>query len=74
PHMANFAACIRDGDKPNADVVDGHWSTLLCHLGNIAYRTGQVLECDPATGKPKNAPAADALWSREYRPGWEPVV
>ena len=74
PHMANFAACIRDGGKPNADVVDGHKSTLLCHLANIAYRTGQVLECDPATGKPKNSSEADALWSREYRPGWEPVV
>ena len=74
PHMANFAACIRDGGRPNAHVEDGHKSTLLCHLGNIAYRTGQLLECDPANGRPRNAPAADQLWSREYRPGWEPVV
>jgi predicted dehydrogenase len=73
PHMANFAACIRDGGLPNADVAEGHKSTLLCHLGNIAYRTGRVLECDPATGRPRNVPEADALWSREYRPGWEPV-
>lgn len=73
-HMANFAACIRDGAVPNADVAEGHASTLLCHLGNIAYRTGRVLECDPATGRPRNVPEADALWSREYRPGWEPVV
>ena len=74
PHMANFAACIRDGGVPNADVEEGHKSTLLCHLGNIAYRTGQALECDPATGRPRNAPEADALWTRDYRPGWEPVV
>ena len=74
PHMANFAACIRDGGRPNADVEDGHKSTLLCHLANIAYRTGQLLECDPATGRPKNGAATDALWSREYRPGWDPVV
>jgi predicted dehydrogenase len=73
-HMANFAACIRDGSTPNADVAEGHASTLLCHLGNIAYRTGRVLECDPATGRPRNVPEADPLWSREYRPGWEPVV
>ena len=73
-HMANFAACIRDGGKPNAGIVDGHRSTLLCHLGNIAFRTGRVLECDPANGRPRNAPEADALWSRDYRPGWEPVV
>jgi predicted dehydrogenase len=74
PHMENFAACIRDGGVPNADVEEGHKSTLLCHLGNIAYRTGRVLDCDPANGRPRNAPEADALWSREYRPGWEPVV
>lgn len=74
PHMANFAACIRDGGRPNADIEDGHKSTLLCHLANIAYRTGQTLHCDPATGRPRNAPAADALWSRDYRPGWEPIV
>ena len=74
PHMANFAACIRDGGRPHADVEEGHKSTLLCHLGNIAYRTAQALECDPATGRPRNAPEAAALWSRDYRPGWEPVV
>jgi predicted dehydrogenase len=74
PHMANFAACIRGGGVPNADVLDGHKSTLRCHLGNIAYRTGLVLDCDPTNGRPKNCPAADALWSREYRPDWQPVV
>jgi predicted dehydrogenase len=74
PHMANFAACVRDGGRPNADIEEAHKSTLLCHLGNIAYRTGSVLECDPATGRPVNAAAAESLWSREYRPGWEPVV
>ena len=74
PHMANFATCIRDGGAPNADVEEGHKSTLLCHLGNIAYRTDQALQCDPATGRPRNSAEADALWSRDYRPGWEPVV
>lgn len=74
PHMVNFATCIRDGGVPNADVEEGHKSTLLCHLGNIAFRTGQLLACDPATGRPRNAPGADALWGRDYRPGWQPVV
>ena len=73
-HMANFAACIRDGGLPNADVEEGHKSTLLCHLGNIAYRTSGLLACDPATGRPQGSPEAERLWSREYRPGWEPVV
>ncbi len=51
----------------------GHKSTLMCHLANIAYRTGETLECDPANGRPVNE-AADKLWSREYEPGWEPAV
>jgi predicted dehydrogenase len=74
PHLNNFLECIRSGSRPHADIEDGHKSTLLCHLGNIAYRTGHTLDCDPANGHPKNDPAAEALWSREYRAGWEPKV
>jgi predicted dehydrogenase len=74
PHLKNFLECIRTGARPNADIDEGHKSTLLCHLGNIAYRTGQTVELDPAAGQVKNNPAAAALWSREYRPGWEPKV
>jgi predicted dehydrogenase len=74
PHLKNFLACIASGQRPNADIEDGHKGTLLCHLGNIAYRTGHTLDCDPSNGHIKNDPAAEALWSREYRPGWEPKV
>jgi hypothetical protein len=69
--MANFAACIRDGGLPNADVAEGHKSTLLCHLGNIAYRTDTVVRCDPRTGAVLDNPAAQRLWGRpSYRAGW----
>ena len=51
PHLRNFLACVRSGDRPNADIEEGHKSTLLCHLGNIAYRTGHTLNLDPATGQ-----------------------
>ena len=44
---------------------------MLCHLGNIAYRTGQRLEFDASTETFKNAPAANDLLSREYRKGFE---
>lgn len=72
-HVENFIACIRDGKRPNADIEIGHRSTLLCHLGNIAWRIGKELHLDPATNKPTD-PEALALWGREYRPGWEPKV
>ncbi len=73
-HLANFLDCIRSGKRPNADIEEGHKSTLLCHLGNIAYRTGRVLSIDPQNGHIKNDAEAEALWRREYRSGWEPQV
>jgi predicted dehydrogenase len=73
-HLQNFLDCIRSGKRPNADVEDGHKSTLLCHLGNIAWRTGHTLNIDPANGHILGDAQAQALWSRDYRPGWEPKV
>jgi predicted dehydrogenase len=73
-HIENFLDCIRSGQRPNAEIEEGQKAALLCHLGNIAYRTGHTLNIDPATGKILDDPQAMALWGREYRPGWEPKV
>jgi len=75
-HIANFVAAIRADDPTmlNAEIEEGHKSTLLCHLGNIAHRTGDTLTCDPANGHVKDNPAAEKLWKRDYEPGWEPKV
>jgi predicted dehydrogenase len=72
-HMGNFNDLIRGQAKHQASpVLDGHISTTLCHLGNMAYRTGKTLQIDPRTGRPR---AADAmkLWSIDYQPGWSLV-
>ncbi len=74
PHLLNFLECVRSGKRPNADIEEGHKSTLLCHLGNIAWRTGHTINLDPETHKIVGDPEAEKLWSREYRPGWEPKV
>jgi hypothetical protein len=74
-HFTNFLDCVRSGGRPNSDIEEGAKSTLLCHLGNIAYRAGRTINCDPKTGRIVGDPEAERLyWSREYRPGWEPKV
>lgn len=73
-HFSDFLDAVRSGRLPNADIEIAHQSTLLCHLGNIAYRTNSILNCDPANGHILKNPAAESLWSREYEPGWEPVI
>ncbi len=42
-HYANFIAAVRSRrqDDLNADILQGHYSSALCHLGNISYRLGQ---------------------------------
>ena len=74
PHFQNLTDAIRKGTKLNSDISDGQISTMMCHLGNIAYRTKTVLDVDSKTGKIRNNPDAMALWKREYRPGMEPKV
>ncbi len=73
-HLQNFLDCIRSGERPTGDIEIGHKSTMLCHLGNIAYRTGHTLHLNPDTGKILDDPAAEALLRKEYRPGWTPKV
>ena len=75
-HITNFLDAIRN-DKPlalNAEIEEGHKSTLLCHLGNIAHRTGRTLNCNPKNGHIIADEKAMALWKRDYEPGWEPKV
>jgi predicted dehydrogenase len=75
-HLVNFVTAIRN-DRPlelNAEIAKGHKSTLLCHLGNIAQRTGRTLNCSPANGHILGDEKAMDYWSREYEKGWEPQV
>ena len=73
-HFENFFAAIRDNTPLNSEIQEGHWSTLLCHLGNIAYRTRQDLQTDAQSGHILKNSDAMKLWKREYRKGWEPKV
>ena len=75
-HIENFIDAVRRNDptRLHSDIEEGHKSTLLCHLGNIAHRTGDSLKCDPSNGHVLKNDTAMKLWQREYEPGWEPKV
>ncbi len=73
-HLRNFLDAVRGGGRLNAEIEEGHKSTLLCHLGNIAHRTGRALRCDAKNGHILRDKEAMGLWTREYAKGWEPRV
>ena len=73
-HFDNFIKAIRGETKITSPMDEGHKSILLCHLANIAQRTGRTLHCDPKNGHILNDAGAMNLWRREYEKGWEPKV
>jgi predicted dehydrogenase len=71
PHLRNFLDCVKEHKRPNADIEEGHKSTRLCHLGNIAFRTGRALGFDEQTETIIDDPQANKLLGRSCR---EPYV
>jgi predicted dehydrogenase len=70
-HFQAFIDSIRLGKKCVADIEEGHKSTRLCHLGNIAYRLGRPIKFDGKTETIPGDAEATKLLSREYRKGFE---
>lgn len=75
-HLQNFLHAVRTNNPSilHAEIAIAHRSTLLCHLGNIAHRTGRSLTCSTENGSITNDSDAQAYWRRDYAPGWEPHV
>ena len=67
-HLANFLACVKSREAPNAEIETGHLSTRLCHLGNIAHRVGRRLTFDAGREAFVEDAEADKLLTREYGP------
>jgi predicted dehydrogenase len=49
-HFGNFVQSVRSRRREdlNADILEGHLSSALCHLGNISYRLGTPTDFDKA--------------------------
>ncbi|HZZ79532.1 MAG TPA: Gfo/Idh/MocA family oxidoreductase [Gemmataceae bacterium] len=69
-HHRNFFQCVRNGNRPAADIETGHLSSSLCHLGNIATRLRRVLTFNPRTEEIANDKDAAAMLRRAYRNHW----
>ena len=67
PHFQNFADAVREGTPLNQPISEGQKSALLCHLANIAYRTGRTLFFDGARESFVDDREADRLLTRDYR-------
>jgi predicted dehydrogenase len=70
-HYRNWLDCIKTRQDPICKVEIGHRSATMCHLGNIAVRSGKKVVWDPA----KQQIVGDAelaKWaSRPYRAPWK---
>ncbi len=70
-HHQNWLDCIKSRHPPICDVEIGHRSASVCHLGNIALRTGRRIQWNPA----KEEIVGDAVSVKEldyeYRKPWK---
>jgi predicted dehydrogenase len=68
-HFRNWIVAMRSR-KPSdllAEIEEGHRSSALAHLANIAYRTGRTLRFDGKRERFAGDAAADKLLARPYR-------
>ena len=69
-HLKNFIECVRTRQKPVADVEIGHRSTIVPHLGNIAFRTGRKISWDAEREGIVDEPKAAVLFDPPARKPW----
>lgn len=71
-HTVNFIDAVksRDAAKLNAPIKVGYDAALVCHMGNVAFKTGDRIYWDEATGLFKSE-AANKLINIDYQNGWK---
>jgi predicted dehydrogenase len=71
-HLQKFTDAVRGSASIEGDLDEWTVSALLCHLGNISWRTRRAIHFDPVLRLIADDPEAAKLWRREYQPGFEP--
>ena len=72
PHFRNWVLAVRSRRREDlsAEIEQGHYSSALCHLANIAYRVDRTVKFDPQSEKFVGDAEADALLTRPEREGF----
>jgi len=73
-HHTNWFDCIKSRKAPIAEAEIGHRSATVCHLGNIAIRTGRKITWDPVKEQIIGDKEAAAMVTKAYRDPWKLVV
>lgn len=68
-HRENFIQAVRSrkASDLSADILEGHLSSALCHLGNIAQRLKRTLKFDAHSETFPEDKVASSYLSRHYR-------
>ncbi|MBN1489351.1 MAG: Gfo/Idh/MocA family oxidoreductase [Phycisphaerae bacterium] len=69
-HHDNWLNCIETRRRPICDVEIGARSAMICHLGNIAIRTGKTIHWDPEREVITNDVSLNRWLDKPYRAPW----
>ncbi len=69
-HKRNFLECVKNRRQTVSPIEAAVRSDTICHLDDIAIRTGRKLRWDPAKEQFLNDEAANRLLFRSMRSPW----
>lgn len=70
-HHQDWLASIKSRKPPICDAAIGHRSATVCHLGNIAIRSGRKIQWDPVKEVIVGDAEAAKMATKEYRAPWK---
>jgi predicted dehydrogenase len=68
--LLNFVQARQKGERPVADIEEGHISTASCILANLSMELGRSLRWDAKAGKVVGDDEANSRLARPYRAPW----
>jgi hypothetical protein len=70
-HMQNFLTARQNGERPVADIEEGHISSACCILANLSMELGRSLTWDSEKQQVAGDDVANRRLAREYRGPWK---